>query len=140
MDAKGRTSLPARFREVLAGRGEEQLVVTQGPDKCLWCLPPSAWAELEKKVRAMPQFQPEVRRFMHAFVAPAQDCPVDKIGRILLPPTLRAFADLQGEVVWAGAIDRVELWNAERWRKRTEETMADLDGGQFNETLANLGL
>jgi MraZ protein len=140
IDAKGRTSLPAKFREVLAGRSEEQLVVTQGPDKCLWCLPLTVWAGFEAKVRAMPQFKPEVRSFMHAFVAPAQDCPFDKMGRILVPPTLREYAGLDGEVVWAGAIDRIELWSAAKWKKRAEETTAALDGGVFSETLGNLGL
>lgn len=140
IDAKGRTSLPAKFRDVLSGRTEEQLVVTQGPDKCLWCLPPSAWLAFENKVRAMPQFKPEVRAFMHAFVSPAQDCAIDKMGRVLVPPTLRAFAGLEGDVVWAGAIDRIELWSAEKWLKRSQETTASLDDGAFAQTLGDLGL
>jgi len=140
IDAKGRTSLPAKFREVLAGRSEEQLIVTQGPDKCLWALPLTGWSAFESKVRAMPQFKPEVRALMHAFVAPAQDCPFDKMGRILVPQTLREYAGLDGDVVWAGAIDRIELWSAARWKQRADETTAALDGGAFAETLGNLGL
>ena len=140
IDAKGRTSLPVKFREVLATRSEDQLVVTQGPDKCLWCMPPSAWSALETKVRAMPQFNPDVRAFMHAFVAPAQDCAFDKMGRILVPPTLREYGGLEGEVYWLGAIDRIELWSGERWKKRNGDTSAMLDGGTIHEKLGNLGL
>jgi MraZ protein len=140
IDAKGRTSLPARFREVLAGRSEEQLVVTQGPDGALWCLPPSAWAEIEKKVRAMPQFDPVVRRLMRSFVSPAQDCPFDKMGRILVPQTLREYAGLQGDVVWAGMIDRVELWDSARWKKTSEEDGANFGDPEYTQRISELGL
>lgn len=139
IDAKGRTSLPARFRDVLAGRSEDQLVLTQGPDRSLWCLPPSAWMELENKVRAMSQFNPKVRNFMLSFIAPAQDCAIDKMGRVLVPPTLREYAGLQGEVMWAGMIDRVELWSLERWKQRHEEAQSSLDEGAFSE-MGDLGL
>jgi MraZ protein len=142
IDAKGRTSLPARFRETLATEKQEQLVITQGPGKCLWCWPETAWSEFEKKVLAMPRFKPEVQALMHGIVAPAQDCPFDKMGRILVPQTLRKYAELESEneVVWAGALDRIELWSASRWQKRSDETAALLDGGAFAEMLGNLGL
>jgi MraZ protein len=145
IDAKGRTSLPVRFRETLVGRSEELLVVTQGPERSLWCLPPSIWAELEKKVAAMPMLDQGVRALVHAIIAPAQECSFDKMGRILVPPTLRAYAGLESEVYWLGAINRIELWSGEKWRKRHEVATATiLDAGAFPEELAaklgNLGL
>ena len=137
IDAKGRTSLPVPFRELLAERSEEHLVVTTGPGKSLWCFPPSTWAALEEKVAAMPQFEQETQDFMHAFIMPAQDCSFDKMGRILVPPMLRAHAALETEVVWLGAIHRIELWNAERYLTRqAAATAAILDGGAFPPKLA----
>jgi MraZ protein len=141
MDEKGRTSLPAKFREILSSRAEEQLVITQAwPDRCLSCQPPSLWAEFEKKVRAMPQFKPEVRRLMRVFVSPAQDCPVDKLGRVLIPPSLREYAGIKGEVVWAGAIDRIEIWNAETWKRMNDEMLAPTADDAFLKALGDLGL
>jgi MraZ protein len=137
IDAKGRTSLPARFRELLAGRSEEYLVVTTGPARSLWCLPPSTWKVLEDKVSAMPQFDQETQDFMHAFMAPAQDCSFDKMGRILVPPTLREYAGLEGDVFWLGAINRIELWSGERYKARqAAASAAILDGGAFPQKLA----
>ena len=141
MDEKGRTSLPSKFREIMSGRSEDMLVVTQAwPDRCLWCQPLSTWQEFEKKVRAMPQFKPEVRRLMRVFVSPAQDVPFDKLGRVLIPPQLREYAGLKGEVVWSGAVDRIELWNAETWKKLNEEMLAGPPDEAFLKALGDLGL
>lgn len=140
MDAKGRISLPARFREQLAAESATTLVITSGFDGSLWCFPPAAWSTLQDKVRAMPRIKQEVRDLVHVLISPAQDCPLDNAGRVLVPPFLRQRADLQSNVVWAGALERIELWNAARWQKRSEEAMARLAEADFAETLAGLGL
>lgn len=143
MDDKGRTSLPAAFREELLSLApdEKLLVITQGfPDKCLWCQPPAAWTEFAKAVRAKPQFKPEIRTLMRAFVAPAQPCAFDKLGRILIPQSLRDYAGLQGEVVWSGFVDRIELWNAETWKKQNDEILSKPPDEALLKALGELGL
>lgn len=131
VDAKGRTSLPAKFRELVSAQGSDYVVVTQGPDRALWCYAPGEWDGLVGRLRAKSPFDPKVRAFVNAFVSPAQDCPFDKLGRVLIPPMLRAYASLEGEVVWAGAIDRIELWSGEAWKKRNEVTLPVLEGDPF---------
>jgi MraZ protein len=132
IDAKGRTSLPARFREVLAGLGAEKLYVTNDLfEGCLQAYAPEQWNAFTEKVAALPQFDPKTRMVMRSMVAPAQECPFDKLGRILLPPTLRDFAGLTEEVVWAGSVERIEVWSPRGWKKcqesaRTPEVQADL--------------
>lgn len=141
IDAKGRTSLPSKFRDVLAARSETELIVTQGPERSLWCYAPSTWAEIEKKVSQMPQFDPEVRRLMRIFVMPAADCALDKTGRILVPPTLREYAGLaEGDVIWAGATQRCELWNAARFNAPEEAPEKVFASENFARTVAGLGL
>lgn len=140
MDAKGRISLPARFREQLAASSDSYLVITKGFDHCLWCLPPKAWAAFQDKVLAMPQTKKDVRDLVRALISPAQDCPLDSAGRVLVPPHLRPWAQLQGNVVWAGALERIELWNAESWQKQSEASLSRLEEPDFAETLADLGL
>ncbi len=131
IDAKGRTSLPARWREELEKASATQLMVTQGPDENLWCFPMGTWLELEAKIMAKPQFDPEVREFVTGFISPAHDCEVDKMGRILIPPPLREYASLEGDVVWAGAVQRGELWSAERWNNRRNAVKPRLASGTF---------
>ncbi|MFL5310936.1 MAG: division/cell wall cluster transcriptional repressor MraZ [Myxococcales bacterium] len=116
IDAKGRTSLPSRFREVLAAQGADKLFVTTDLfDPCLQAYAPAQWTAFTQKVAALSQFDPSVRLMVRSFVAPAQECPVDKVGRILIPPPLREHAGLADEVTWAGTVERIEIWSPKRW-------------------------
>jgi len=116
IDAKGRTSLPSRFREVLAAQGADKLFVTTDLfDACLQAYAPAQWTAFTQKVAALSQFDPSVRLLVRSFVAPAQECPVDKVGRILIPPPLREHAGLADEVTWAGTVERIEIWSPKRW-------------------------
>jgi MraZ protein len=116
IDAKGRTSLPSRFREVLAAQGADKLFVTTDLfDACLQAYAPAQWTAFTQKVAALSQFDPSVRLLVRSFVAPAQECPVDKVGRILIPQPLREHAGLADEVTWAGTVERIEIWSPQRW-------------------------
>jgi transcriptional regulator MraZ len=116
IDAKGRTSLPSRFRDVLAATGDPRLVLTPSPfDACLHLFPMKAWEEFEAKIAALPQFEPNVIKLRRLYVSAAVECEVDKPGRVLVPNSLRDHAKLQKDVLWAGMGQMVELWALEKW-------------------------
>ena len=116
IDAKGRTSLPSRFRDVLAAAGDARLVITPSPfDACLHLFPMKAWEEFEAKIAALPQFEPNVIKLRRLYVSAAVECEVDKQGRVLVPNSLREHATLQKDVLWAGMGQMVELWAREKW-------------------------
>jgi MraZ protein len=132
IDAKGRTSLPSRFRELLAAQGAEKLFITTDLiDPCLVAFAPAHWQKLAEKVASLSMFDPRTRLLSRAFIAPAQECPVDKLGRILIPPTLREHAGLVEEITWAGTVERIEIWTPARWAEvqkaaRAPEAQQDL--------------
>jgi MraZ protein len=116
IDAKGRTSLPSRFREALSAQGADKLFITTDIlDPCLQAYAPGQWTAFTERVSKLSSFDPLVRQLVRTFVAPAQECPVDKMGRILVPPGLREHAGLVEEVTWAGTVDRIEIWSPARW-------------------------
>ena len=43
------------------------------------------------------------------------DCKVDKQGRVLIPSSLKTYANLERDIVIAGMIDHFEIWNGERF-------------------------
>src|SRR5436853_3088229 len=95
IDAKGRTSLPARFRELLSAQGADKLFVTPDLiDPCLVAFAPAAWQRLAEKVAAKSIFDRDIRLLSRAFIAPAQQRPVDKLGRLLIPRSIREHAGL----------------------------------------------
>jgi MraZ protein len=114
IDAKGRLSVPSRFRETLSVGDDEKLIVTNFDD-CLWAYPIAEWQQLERKVSALPQFMDEVKALQRVFISAAAECPIDKQGRILIPPSLREYAGLARDVVVVGMTRRFELWSRERW-------------------------
>lgn len=111
LDAKGRLTVPAKFREDLG----ESFVITKGMDGCLFGFPESEWAVFEEKLQTLPMINKEARQFTRFFLAGAATVDFDKMGRILIPQVLRDFADITKDAVMVGVGKRVEIWSKERW-------------------------
>ncbi len=124
LDAKGRLSIPAKFREIIVREYNSELVITTALDGYLDCYPLAIWNEVEAKIYALPTSRREVRQFKRHYITGAVECTLDKQGRVLLPPTLRNWAGLDREegnnVVIAGQINKLELWSKERWDFETD--------------------
>jgi MraZ protein len=139
IDAKGRTSLPSRYRDVLGGGNDLRLVVTRALfDRCLHLYPMRAWEELEAKIAEMPQFDPNVVAFRRRYLSAAVECELDKQGRILIPPGLREYAELAKEVIWAGMGRTAELWSRERWE--AAQTVSEAELSSFKTALEQFRL
>ena len=92
VDEKGRLTIPAKFRNALA----QGLVVTRGFDRNLVIYPKSEFEELAGRVMAKPMTDKGVRAFRRRVFSGAVDLEADRQGRILLPPYLREFAEIDG--------------------------------------------
>ena len=132
IDTKGRLIIPAKFREQLGN----EFVVTKGLDGCLFVFPMNEWELFEQKLRTLPLTQKSARKFTRFFVAGATECELDKQGRILLPQTLREFAQLEKDVVLSGNLKRVEIWSKANW---TDNNAYD-DMDDIAEQMTDLGL
>ncbi len=135
IDEKGRTSVPARFREVLTRHYGEQLVVTFGfmdeaKEHYLSIYPLKNWEEIEVALSRRNQSEPGVKEIYRTYVANAFDVEADKLGRILLPPNLRAHAELEKEVVWVGQGKRMHLWSQANWN----QAQSAMDAQQHQDT------
>lgn len=141
IDAKGRTSLPARYRELLAGSGETRLILVEGLlTPHVMAYPVAEWSAVEEKMGALPQLDPRVRSMLRLLVSSAQECPVDGMGRILIPPPHRQHAALVRELVWAGTGKQIEIWNPENWAAEAAEARKKLAEGELTKMLEGLPL
>ena len=149
IDAKGRTSLPARFREILIGtHGDERFFLTNSApvnlgdgqySSGLLVFPYKEWFDFEENFRATKGLTSEQRKsIMHTIVAPAQECCADKLGRFLIPPTFRRDASLEREIQFVGTMDRIEIWSMSEWDKVRAQNMKNFPSG--TEAAAELGL
>lgn len=112
IDAKGRTIIPAKYRE---GLGDD-FVVTRGLDGCLYLYPADAWQEFAEKLQNLPSSL-QNRQIQRQFLSKAMEVSLDKQGRILVPAMHREMAGLEKDVVFVGMMNRVELWDKARLEK-----------------------
>ncbi len=124
LDDKGRLVVPARFRERL---GPGFFVTIAEPDPCLALYPASAWAEFCAKLEAAPVKDARYRAFVRHLFAHTEELSCDNQGRLVLPATLRAWANIEKDVTSIGSLTRVEVWSKERYAATRAEVEALAD-------------
>jgi MraZ protein len=138
VDSKGRTSFPARLREALVGLGDDRLIITTALDACLHCYSLREWEHLETALGRRNPMEPGVKALLRLYVASAQELTLDKLGRVLIPPTLRQHAALEKDVVWAGMVKVIELWSLEGWRQAQADARTEADSADVMRVLTEL--
>jgi MraZ protein len=126
IDPKGRLSVPAKFRDVLAQYGDrgEQLIVVPN-EHALEVHPLEEWQRIEEKLNAQPMFTPEVRQLSRLYMSRAMEVSLDGAGRILVPPDTRKQAGLAKDVTLVGGGRRMfEVWDRARFEEY-ERTQGD---------------
>ena len=111
IDHKGRLAMPVRFRETFRGG----LVLSRGFDKCLIAYSTSEWAKVAEKLVALPLTQLNPRRISRFTFSGAFDLELDRQGRVIIPQTLRQYAEINDEVVVVGAYSHLQIWSKELW-------------------------
>jgi MraZ protein len=138
IDAKGRASIPARFREQLKELFEtEALVVTQ--DRCgIVAYPVPEWERFLEKFAQLPNDQFREDLFFTT-ITPATQCTFDKQGRIQLPQSLREYCQLDTDgvrdVVVVGGSKKILIWNKSRYLEmiaEAEQRLADSRQKRFD--------
>jgi transcriptional regulator MraZ len=135
MDNKGRVSIPVRYRETLQENQDSQLVLTNWEGYIL-AFPQAEWVRVEHDLLKLDRFTKANRDFLRHIVSGAEECPLDKQGRILIPQILREYAKLERDVVVVGMVSNFEIWDKQRfeaYRQRAEENM---DEGVLNRVLS----
>ncbi len=111
LDAKGRVSMPSKFRTQMTG----SVVIVKGFENCLYVYPSEAYDSFLSGLLAREDFDPRIRQLRRRFTAGAVEVELDTAGRVSLPPKLREHAGLAKDVAITGTGNRIEIWDAETW-------------------------
>lgn len=114
IDAKGRLIVPTKFREQLG----EAFILAKGNDGCLSIYTEEDWGAFLEKIKALPATV-RIRDYVRNIVGSSVEVTTDKQGRILVPGTLREYANIDKDVVFAGVIDKIEVWDKDKWNEHT---------------------
>lgn len=134
LDDKGRLTLPAKFREELAGG----LMITKGQDHSLAVYPREEFAARARKAAKISRTNAEARAFIRNFAASADEQRPDGNGRITLSAAHREYAGLTKDCVVIGSVDFLEIWDAESWAEYQDATEAAFSAADDDEILAGL--
>ena len=114
MDPKGRMAIPTRVRDALVESCAGRLVVTANTeDRCLLVYPEHEWLALLPQIEALPSFNKVSQRVKRILIGYATPLEIDASGRVLVPPTLREYANLDKKVMMVGQGKKFELWSEE---------------------------
>jgi MraZ protein len=139
VDPKGRIIIPAPFREIITSNYSSKLYITNAPfDKCLFIYPMEEWNKLQEQIRTKPKSDEAIRFFLRRVIASATETEMDRQGRILVPIALREDASINSNVVMAGQIERIELWDRNEWDVLFDP--AKVDRKAIEEKLTSYGL
>jgi MraZ protein len=132
IDEKKRLAIPVKFRKDLG----KIAIVTRGLEECLFLYPQSEWKKLVDKLKKLPLSQSDARGFVRLMLSGAMEINIDNLGRILIPDYLKDYAKLKKKVVLTGVLNRIEIWDEEKWKEYKAKTEKEI--GSIAERLKDL--
>lgn len=128
LDAKGRMSIPSRYREQLSVHCAGQMVLTiDTQTRCLLLYPIDEWEKIQAQIEALPSFDKAARRIQRLLLGHATDVEMDSSGRLLLSASLREYAQLEKKLVLLGQGKKFEIWSEALWNQTRDEYLQDID-------------
>ena len=128
IDDKRSITLPRAVRDQFGDA--EVVLVSPGPDQCLWLTDPAHQERLAERLEHSPAREVDVRVFKRLYYAQTEKTPVGADGRVAVSDRLTAFAGLSQEVVLVGIDDHFEIWDAARWKQYTQLKSAVAPGSE----------
>jgi MraZ protein len=130
-------TIPARVRDELMQLCAGRLVMTaNSEDRCLLIYPEPEWAVLLPQLQALSDMNPRSKRLKRIMIGYSTVVEVDASGRLLVPPTLREYAEMDKKVMLVGLVKKFEVWSEERWAA----VLSDPAEGELPAELLSLSL
>ena len=111
VDEKNRLTLPARFRNALAGG----VVLARGIERNIDVYPRESWDANVARIADLDSLTREAREMKRYVFAGAAVAELDRQGRVLVPPHLAEHAGLGKDILVAGVHDHIEIWDRALW-------------------------
>jgi len=116
LEGNGRISLPKKFRET-----SKAWVITRGLDGCLFLLKKENFQNELNKINEVGFSKKANRDLVRLMSNEATELVPDSNGRINLPDYLIKFAQLKKAVVIVGSLNRLEIWDQERYHQYLDQ-------------------
>ena len=123
LDAKGRLSIPARYRADFKLQNQPKIVITKDPQyPSLKVYPGKEWVDISSKLESLQGLDPIVRNIQWTILGNAYESELDINGRMILriPADLQKYAEIedQKQIALVGMGNKFEIWNTKSWEIR----------------------
>ncbi len=135
IDAKGRFLLPSGFKKQMPEQENYVFIINRGFEKCLTLYPIQSWEPIFNKISQLNDFDPKVREFRRYFLNGAVQLDLDSAGRVLLPKNLMEHASLVKDIVLVSAINKIEIWDKNKYQQFFESFSPDAFSSLANEVM-----
>jgi len=132
IDTKNRMAIPSVIRKTIEGEGDDPtLYISKGFEQCLYLYPKKQFDEMVvDKLKSLPGTSQKVRSFKRLLFSRYNALDGwDKQGRIVVPQNQKEYAGLGKDVIVIGAMDLIEIWDVEHWKrfnKDNEDKLVEL--------------
>jgi len=121
LDAKGRVSVPSRFRDILKSAYRSLEVVMVKRDGSITIFPYDEWEKFVEETQRLPQTSKKNRSYQRSVFANAVEAEIDKSGRVNIPDTLIKSLELGKDLIVVGVQNRFEIWSKSTWENFENE-------------------
>jgi MraZ protein len=122
LDAKGRVSVPASFRAVLARDGFDGLYCYPALDRpALDAGGNALLAEIQALITGYPPYSEQREQFALSLYGTSETLKIDGEGRVVLTESLKAHADISDAASFVGLGHKFRIWEPSRFRAELAE-------------------
>lgn len=122
IDAKGRISIPSKFRKYVNEEANETFIMTRGIVQCIDIYPQDFWKdEVLVRVNQIDDFDQDESTFKRLLLELASEDKLDSQSRLLVPKNLIEFAGIDKDVLILGQNKKIEIWNPEIYENHKKE-------------------
>jgi MraZ protein len=143
LDSKNRITIPTKYREELFADCAGKMVCTVDiQHACLLLYPLPEWEEIELKLCELSSMNPQERLAQQKLLGNANDCEIDKSGRLLINGPLRQHASLEKNIILVGQLKKFEIWSESAWQVQMQQDLSEVQSSeiQLTERLLDLSL
>ncbi len=126
LDAKHRLTVPSKFRASLAGgvviaASQE---VSEGSPRSVSIWTPETFEEFTTQtLSGMNPSSPKARELKRFFFNTSFDAELDSANRLMIPPTLMRYANLDKDVVVTGSGECIEVWDRSSYETYRDDVL-----------------
>jgi len=114
LDVKGRLMFPAAFKKQMSSSSEPDKFVVKKDiyEKCLIVYPMDEWDRQMNIIRSkINPYNKEHNRFLREFSRGVAEVVIDNANRLLIPKRLLDLVGIEKEIVLAGQMGKIEMWD-----------------------------